>query len=533
MRVETSFIRPILFAGALVALAAGIVPPAFAQPLSASSSAAQAVTAQSAPAWDAVPLAVGREQPDLVLKGSADRSDYQNNVSVPFDVPEGVTRIGIAYDYTRPDGKTVINLGLFDGKGFRGWSGSNKKTIVLDEASATPSYTAGPIGGQRWTVDLGVSFIGEGVTSEYTLKIWFWRAGDVPSVSTFSPEPLELERRWYRGDFHLHTGHSDGFFSSRRGRKVPCPLYRTADAARAARLDFAAITDHNNVALYATMRELQPFYDDLLMIPGREMTTEQGHANIFGTTQYIDHRLGEETMPDMASMIQASHDAGALVSVNHPAAPTDHSCRGCGWGTPNPTYAMVDMMEVMNSSNILKQLGGEDSGRDLAMWDQQLQNGRRITAIGGSDNHDVEMGRLGVGLPITMVLADQLSERAILDAVKAGHVMIDLTGKMDLGLDLTARSAERSGHVGDNFIVAKGRNLDIEMTITGAKGQKLVGFLDGKPMPAFSVDELTDAQQKLSFRWPSDGGRHWIRFELQSGKQRLFLTNPVYINFTS
>nr|WP_314468824.1 CehA/McbA family metallohydrolase [uncultured Novosphingobium sp.] len=487
--------------------------------------------AQDLPEWDKVPLAKGHEKPDLVLTGTVDRSDYQRNVPVSFDVPGGVTRIGVEYEYTRPDGKTVINLGLFDGKTFRGWSGSNKHTVVIDENNATPSFIAGPVGGRRWSLDLGVSYIGEGVTSRYTARIWFWRPGEVPAVSTFSPEPLEVADKWYRGDFHLHTGHSDGFCTSRRGRSVPCPLYRTVDAALAAHLDFAAITDHNNVALYGSMRELQPFYDDILLIPGREMTTEQGHANVFGTTEYIDHRLGEKSMPHMATMIERAHAAGGLFSINHPGSPTDFRCRGCGWSAPEATYTATDAMEVMNSGNLWKQLGGGDAGGDVAIWEKQLAQGRRITAIGGSDNHDVDLGRLGVGFPTTLVRAPELSERAILDAVKAGHVMIDMTGKPGLGFDLSARGGARAGTVGDAFALPAGQTLELALTITGAKGRKLVGLVDGQPVAELSAESLTEARQALPLKWTSDGQRHWIRFELRDGAQRLFMTNPVYVNY--
>ncbi|MBB5713094.1 CehA/McbA family metallohydrolase [Sphingomonas xinjiangensis] len=492
-----------------------------------------ALPAQTPPAWDKVPLALGKEKPDVVLTGTVNRSDYQRNVSVPFTVPKGVTRIAIELTYTRPDGKTVINLGLFDGERFRGWSGSNKHAVVLDESSATPSFTAGPIGGRRWSLDLGVSYIDEGSTSTYTAKVWFWRKGDVPAVSTFSPEPLELGRRWYRGDLHLHTGDSDGFCDSRRGRSVPCPIYRTVEAAEDARLDFIAITDHNNVGHYNAMRELQAFYDDVLLIPGREMTTEQGHANIFGTTEYIDHRLGEKSMPDMASMVRASHDAGALVSINHPGAPSDYRCRGCGWTASRETYEQVDSIEVMNAGNLWKQLAGADPMADVAIWEAEFAKGRRITAIGGSDNHDMQLGRLGVGFPTTVVLADALSERAILDGIKKGHVWLDLTGKPGRSFDVTVRAPGAAGTIGDNLSLPAGQTLTIEVSVGGSSGGSLVGLLDGKPVPALSFDHLPSATSKVPLTWSSDGARHWIRFEVREGGKRILITNPVFLNFNS
>jgi predicted metal-dependent phosphoesterase TrpH len=494
---------------------------------------AQALPPEPLPAWDKVPLARGKETPDLVLTGTVDRSDYQRNVSVPFTVPQGVTRMAVELTYTRPDGKTVINLGLFDGERFRGWSGSNKHAVVLDESSATPSFTAGPIGGRRWSLDLGVSYIDEGATATYTAKVWFWRPGDVAAVSTFSPEPLETGRRWYRGDLHLHTGDSDGFCDSRRGRSVPCPIYRTVEAAADAHLDFIAITDHNNVGHYNAMRELQPFYDDVLLIPGREMTTEQGHANIFGTTEYVDHRLGEKTMPDMDAMLRASHATGALVSINHPGSPNDHRCRGCGWIAPAATLSQVDMIEVMNAGNLWKQLAGADPMGDVATWEAQIAKGRRITAIGGSDNHDTQLGRLGVGFPATVVRADALSERAVLDGIKAGHVWLDLTGKPGRSFDLAVGASGVQATVGDNLLLAPGQTMALAVSVGGSDGASLVGLLDGKPSPSLSADKLSGSIAQVPLSWTSDGARHWIRFEVREAGKRVLITNPVYVNFDS
>ncbi len=488
-----------------------------------------AVTAQTLPAWDKVPLAKSKEAPDLVLTGTVDRSNYQRNVAVPFTVPKGVTRIAIELTYTRPDGKTVINLGLFDGERFRGWSGSNKHAVVLDESSATPSFNPGPIGGRRWALDLGVSYIDEGAVSTYTAKVWFWRPGDVPAVSTFSPEPLKTGRAWYRGDLHMHTGNSDGFCDTARGRTVPCPLYKTVEAGEAARLDFIGITDHNNVAHYNAMRELQPYHDGILLIPGREMTTEEGHANIFGTTEYVDHRLGEKSMPDMATMIDASHKAGAIVSINHPGSPNDHRCRGCGWIAPEVTRGMVDAFEAMNASHLWKQLAGGDAMGDVAIWEKEVAKGRRVTMIGGSDDHDVQLGRLGVGFPTTVVRADVLSERAILDAIEAGHVWLDLSGKPGRSFDLVANG---DATIGDDLALAAGQKLAMTVKVGGSAGGKLVGLVDGKPDPSLTV-AITDAQAEIPLSWTSDGQRHWIRFEVMQGAGRAIVTNPVYVNFAA
>ncbi|WP_336966518.1 CehA/McbA family metallohydrolase [Sphingobium aquiterrae] len=492
---------------------------------------AMPAAAQTSPAWDKVPLAIGQTKPDLVLTGTVARKDFQHNLAVPFDVPKDVQRIGIDLQYTRPDGRTVINLGLFDGEHFRGWSGSNKHAVVIDENNATPSFIPGPVGGRRWALDLGISWISEGVTSQYTANIYFFRYGQKPAVSTFSPEPLETGARWYRGDFHMHTGESDGFCASRKGRHIPCPVFRTVLAAEDAHLDFIGMTDHNNVGHYNAMRELQPYFDDVLLIPGREMTTEQGHANIFGTTQYVDYRMGEPAVPDMKTMLRNAVEAGAIVSINHPGSPSDARCRGCGWTAPDDATAYVSAMEAMNAGNLRRQMMGGDAGKDIPRWEEELAKGRRITLLGGSDNHDVQLGRLGVGFPTTLVYAADLSERSILDAVKAGHVAVDMTGALGHGLDLKAQSGTQTGMIGDNFTVPAGRALTLGLHVTGSKGNSLVGFVDGKPDPALSVEKIDGDASDIGLSWKGDGARHWIRFEVRKEAERLMMTNPVYVNF--
>jgi len=363
------------------------------------------------------------------------------------------------------------------------------------------------------------------------LSVFFVRPGDRPAVSTFSPQPLQSGPRWYRGDFHLHTGESDGFCASREGRSIPCPVFKTIEAAEAAHLDFIVITDHNSVGHFNPMRELQPYFDDVLLIPGREITTFQGHANIFGASAFVDYRLGRPTAPDMVAIFKDAAAKGALISVNHPTAPTDASCRGCGWSAPPAAMAYVGAMEAMNAGNLFAQLGGIDAGRDIKRWEEELAKGRRMTALGGSDNHDVRLGRLGVGFPATVVYAANLSERAVLDGVRAGHVWVDTSGELGHAIDVHAHSGDQAGMLGDNFELAAGRALEIAVHLAGVKGETLRAVIDGQDSAILSEAVIEEEDVAVIRRWRSDGGRHWIRFEVRDGKRMTAFTNPIYVNF--
>jgi hypothetical protein len=132
------------------------------------------------------------------------------------------------------------------------------------------------------------------------------------------------------------------------GNMLPCPVFFTADAAARRGLDFIAITDHNATSQYDALRELQPYFDKLLLIPGREITTFQGHLNFLGTTDFLDFRLGSKEVPDIDTLLRNADRLGGLTSINHPTAPSGEMCMGCGWtpamphGLPRKTRGRAD-----------------------------------------------------------------------------------------------------------------------------------------------------------------------------------------------
>jgi hypothetical protein len=64
------------------------------------------------------------------------------------------------------DNRTVIDLGLRDPQGQRGWSGGNKDTSTVGDISdATPSYRPGAIQPGEWKLILGIPNVRDGQTS--------------------------------------------------------------------------------------------------------------------------------------------------------------------------------------------------------------------------------------------------------------------------------------------------------------------------------------------------------------------------------
>jgi hypothetical protein len=467
------------------------------------------------------------EHGDLTLSGDVHSNQTGSYVEVPFSVPSGVDRISVALSYTGKQDHSVLDLGVEDPERLRGWSGGNKDHFTIGVSDATPSYLPGPIVPGNWKLLLGVANIRPGNAVHYTAIISFLMIG-APRVDSFADAPLSTRAGWYRGDLHMHTGESDGSCTSQRGEAVPCPVFITVQAAVERGLDFIAITDHNTTAQYNEERELQPFYDKLLLIPGREMTTYRGHANVYGTTRSLDFRVEAPERPSAQSLFLRAQRLGALVSINHPVRNFGEACIGCGWKP-----AAGDDMRNVNAVEAVNGLNPQLNLLDIAYWQRQLDGGYRLTGIGGSDTHKPE--RKTVGSPTTVVYADELSTPAVLDGIRAGRVFVDLTGSHDRLLEMQAtESRGRTVHMGDALAPPLGDKVTFGVHVVGCPGSSVRITMDGKTPPGLQPEHITIADQSVELPWMSDGARHWIRADvLSSAGQLQLLGNPIYLNWNS
>jgi hypothetical protein len=466
----------------------------------------------------------------LVLQGTVSGSQNHTYIQVPFPVPPGAERVTITFSYTGKEQHTALDLGLLDPERLRCWSGGNKSLLTVGLADATPSCLPGPIPAGDWNVLIGVPNIRPQMTSHYTIQVFFTSSGLVAKEPAELRTALAVGPAWYRGDLHLHTAHSDGQCPSQTGKMVPCPVFFTVDAAARRGLDFIAITDHNTASHYDAMRELQPYFDKILLIPGREVTTFQGHLNLLGTTEFLDFRLGSAKVPNVNTLLRSADRLGAVTSINHPAAPSGEICMGCGWTPESPAdMRLLTAVEAVNG-------GSERSGfSGIPFWNKQLAGGYRLTGIGGSDNHRAmqPLDQAGsVGSPTTVVYAAELSVSAILDGIRAGHVFVDLRGSHDGLLEASAQSEDHTAHMGDLLRAGKGRAVGFDLHVVGVEKGKIMLLEDGQEMPLSTPSEITSPDQSFHLRWTSDGGRHWFRAQVAGPDAKLWLLgNPIYVNW--
>jgi len=493
-----------LFLGVTAAAAAGT--SAVLEPLVFT---APAAAAQQPPPADETRTITGRFEP-----GAPDW------VYLPVEVPPGVREIAVSYSYDKPAPPAgaqgnALDIGVFDqrgialgGRGFRGWSGGFRTSFSISRTEATPGYLPGPVGAGRWHVILGPYTVApQGM--QYTVEVTLRYGEPGPA---FQPDPAPDKatgrgRAWYRGDMHLHTVHSDG-------ARLPEELVA---AARAAKLDFIASSEHNTSSASGIWgRHAGP---DLLIVDGEEITTRNGHFLAVGLPAgaWIDWRY-RATDGSFAEFARRIHRLGGLVVAAHPYCPFV----GCAWKFG---YERLDAVEVWNGP------WTPDDDAAVATWDNLLvadaRTGDWLPAVGDSDAHREPQV---VGLPQTVVLADDLDRRSILAGVKAGRSWLAESAAVDL--TFTASGAGRTAGIGERLTVAEGAAVTVSLTVSGApsglvrfvtdEGQLFAQFLS--PDGAGTVTWTTTPRQSAYVRAEV---RH-LEAAFPQGRM-LAMTNPIFL----
>jgi len=466
------------------------------------------------------PAAAAQEAaPDRVFTGEITGADHQHYKPVPFDIPKGVERITVTLSYDKSN-KTVVDLGVWDPVRFRGWSGGTRDRFTIAASDATPGYLAGALPAGRWQVMLGVPNARAGSRAAYRVTVAFDRGARHAASAAIADPPINPNPGWYRGDLHMHDAHSDGSCASQTGRRVPCPLFRTVAAAAEAGLDFVAVTDHNTTGHFGGLRELQPWFDKLLLIPGAEITTFGGHANLIGQRGFVDFRVGTPAVPDIRALERAAAASGGILSINHPALPSGEACMGCGWIWPDTDWRGITAIEAVNANTAEGPLAG------IGFWYARLNEGHKLTGIAGSDNHDPDApaGKAPIGRPTTVVHAANLSADAILAGIRAGNVFIDATGGGKRLLEVEGEAGGRTAAMGGALDGAAGALVRVHAKdVAGATAELVV---NGSPVQKQRVED-GDARFVFHLDPPSCG---WAAVNIRDGAERpLLIGNPIYL----
>jgi len=230
---------------------------------------------------------------------------------LPVEVPPGSCGLRVELEYDSSG--AILDLGCIGPAGFRGWSGGARRSFVIAADAATPGYLPGELEPGTWQVVLGLHRVAPGgteyrVVTEVTSTPGVLRPASVPDPRAPLDErpagrelPAGAGRRWLAGDLHAHTVHSDGVMT------VP----ELARFAVGQGLDFLAITDHNTTSHHAELPAAAAAHG-ITLLPGQEVTTQDGHAGALGDLPWIDFRAPAD------SWLETAEQGGGLLSVNHP-----------------------------------------------------------------------------------------------------------------------------------------------------------------------------------------------------------------------
>ncbi len=230
---------------------------------------------------------------------------------LPVEVPEGACGLRAELEYDRSE--TVLDMGCMGHAGFRGWSGGARRSFVITADAATPGYLPGELEPGTWQLMIGLYRVPPGgadyrLTAEVSSTPGELDPGQAPDrlppLAERMPRrdlPASAGRRWLAGDLHTHTVHSDGAMT------VP----ELARFAAGNGLDFIAVTDHNTVSHHAELPAAAAEHG-IILLPGQEVTVEEGHAGALGDVGWVDFREPAD------SWLKATERGGGLLSVNHP-----------------------------------------------------------------------------------------------------------------------------------------------------------------------------------------------------------------------
>ena len=302
----------------------------------------------------------------------------------------------------------AIGVFLHDPAGFRGSPGRSAPPARLGAWGATPGLVPGPLPAGTWKAEVNLNYVLEGPPCTYRLRVWL---EDGAAAAAPAPRPLPIAipdtgPGWYGGDLHMHTNHSDGRWS----------VAELWQAIQQRSLDFFVLTDHNSLTGQAEVAALDT--GRVLPIPGMEVTMRKGHMLAIGMETLIDWWVGRDGRT-IADVLRDVHAAGGVAIVAHPGADGSPICHGCRWELANVDPRHVNAVEVWNSPWQLD----EDNENSMIFYDAWLARGYRVPLSGGSDEHG---GRpiFAPGVPTTYVYARELSRQAILDGIRAGHMVV-------------------------------------------------------------------------------------------------------------
>lgn len=311
------------------------------------------------------------------------------------------------------------------------------------------------------------------------------------------------ESRWYKGDLHVHSYHSDGTNS----------LDELICYFREQGYDFFMLSDHNFYA--GSQDDLRGDFNEVVVLPGVEMSTFYGHALAANWPRDLPwFHLRQDD--DFRELISTIHEAGGLFGVAHPYTIGDPICTGCRWDYTNLEWGMIDFLEVWNGSWLERKI---EVIQALKKWEELVNSGHRIVATSGSDMHNANREK---GVAATFIKADSCTAKGLFDGLRKGRVFV--SQGPHIGFYLSSVATGERCSVGDELRVPQDSKAIAEISLDVTAQVELVQ--DGWPRYSATFDAC---QGKLEFTDEVTKDTWYYLRAFDRENNLLGFTNPIYV----
>jgi hypothetical protein len=280
----------------------------------------------------------------------------------------------------------------------------------LPPLSLRPS--GGLAGGRRvWLALLGVSLVA------IALVVVRWRHGESRQAAAGGPAHVGVfgttfdVRTFQRGNIHTHTSRSDG-------RQSPLEV---ATWYRDHGYQFLAITDHDVLVDPAEIRDVEG--PGFVLLPGEEISSSAKEKPVHVQAVCIDRFIAsghyETPLEALTAGVTAVHEQNGFAVVNHP---------NFGWAFGLPDLAPLPgsyALEIWSGHPTVHSSGDATRPSHVAMWDELLTRGRKVTAVAVDDEHTLNPTDGGTdALPgqAWIETFGELGRRPICEALRGGRL---------------------------------------------------------------------------------------------------------------
>ncbi|MGE4550667.1 MAG: CehA/McbA family metallohydrolase, partial [Opitutales bacterium] len=297
---------------------------------------------------------------------------------------------------------------------------------------------------------------------------------------------------WVSCDPHIHvrnfSGHGD------------CTVEERIPTIAGEGVELPVATDHNHHTDYRPFQRSADASSFFTPVIGNEVTTKVGHFNAFPITKGAslpNHKT--ESWPELFRSMRSTPGV-EIILLNHPRnvhsgfSPTDPDHFNPVTGSSKREgHLAVDAIEVITSAAL--QTDPMGPFRD---WFALLNSGRRLTAIGSSDTHDVNRYLLGQGR--TYVRCPD-NDPAAIDVAAACRAIREGRALVSMGL-LANMKVEGRFEVGD-LATDLPALVSIEVEVLGPRwvnADHLVLYANGLPIWEMEVAPAPNKVRKVVAR---------------------------------